>query len=145
MGRTVAKWEKDRWRLMKEDPQWSGTAQRVPVSFTNGDTEMMVLDWSPFTDEQIEAERRLQEELKIDMIKRRVKDAVKSAEQPVFIHTNTRARIPAGYVPLRLSEFCAKQQIPDMIDYIKEVFDFELVFTPKGVEVGINVVATRIP
>jgi len=145
MGRTVAKWEKDRWRLMKEEPQWSGIAQRVPVSFTNGDTEMMVLDWSPYTDAEIEAERRLQDELKLDMLKQRVKEAVTSAKQPVFIHTNSRARIPAGYVPLRLSEFVAKQQIPDMVDYIKEIFDFEPVFTPKGAEVGINVVATRIP
>lgn len=145
MGRTVAKWEKDRWRLMKEEPQWSGVAKRVPVAFTNGDTEMMVLDWSPYSEEEQEAARRLQEDLKMDAVKSRVRKAIESATKPVFIHTNSRARVPNGYVAFRLSDLVDRKIVPTMIDYIKEIFDVEPVFTPKGAEAGINVVGSKSP
>jgi hypothetical protein len=145
LEKTVAKWEKDRWRLMKEEPQWSGIAKRVPVAFTNGDTEMMVLDWSPYSEEEQEAARRLQDDLKLDAMKQKVKQAIDSASKPVFIHTNSRARVPTGYVPLRLTEIVASKSVPAMIEYIKEIYECEPVFTPKGAEVGINVVAAKSP
>ena len=144
--KTVAKWEKDRWRLVEKSPQWAGDAFRVPVNFTNGQAEMMVVEWDNFSEEAIEATKLLKEDLKMDLMKAKVAEAVRLARKPIFIHTNTRARIPEGHVPFRLTELVYNtRDVPVMIDFIKDSFAWEPVYTPKGTEVGINVVGGQNP
>jgi len=144
--KTVAKWEKDRWRLVDKSPQWAGEGTRVPVNFTNGQAEMTVVEWDDFSEEAVEATKQLKEDLKMDLMKAKVAEAVRLARKPIFIHTNTRARIPAGCVPFRLSDVVDNtRNVPAMIDYIKDSFAWEPVYTPKGIEVGINVVGGQNP
>ena len=144
--KTVASWEKDRWRLVDESPQWAGNAFRVPVSFTNGQADMMILEWEEYSEEKAEAVKQLKEDMKMDSEKMKVREAIQKATLPIFIQTNSRARVPDGYVPFRLSDVVANtRNVPAMIDYVKQTYEFETVFTPKGVEVGIYVVGGQTP
>jgi hypothetical protein len=141
---TVAKWEKDRWRLEENSPMWSSNAQRVPVNFDNGQAEMMILDWKPFDEGAIEVAKELRKEVELDAMKAKVAEAVRFAKKPIFIRSNTRARVPEGLVPFRLSEVVSSTKLlPSMYDYIRDNFKTEPVFTAKGVEAGFNVVAAE--
>lgn len=145
--KTVAKWEKDRWRLVEKSPQWAGDAFRVPVNFTNGQAEMMVVEWDNFSEEAIEATKQLKEDVKMDAAKAKVAEAIRLARKPLYIHTNRRARIPEGLVPFHLSEVVSNTKILNaMHDYVKDHFEVEIVFTAKGIECGYLVVdSTKSP
>jgi RecA-family ATPase len=144
--KTVARWDKDRWRIIDHSPQWAGQGHRVPVNFTNGQAEVMILDWEEFSEDAVEVAKELRKEVEMDAMKAKVAEAVRLARKPIFIHTNTRARIPAGCVPFRLSDVVDNtRNVPAMIEYIKDSFAWEPVYTPKGIEVGINVVGGQNP
>jgi len=139
--KTVASWEKDRWRLIDKSPRWAGEGTRVPVNFTNGQAEMTVVDWDEYNEEAIEVAKQLQQDLKMDAAKAQVAEAIRLARKPIYIHTNNRARIPDGQVPFHLSDVVSnKKIITAMHDYIRDNFPTEPVFTPKGIECGYLVV-----
>jgi hypothetical protein len=100
MEKTVATCEKDRWRLIEENPSWSGIAQKVPVAFTNGHTEMMVLDWSRYTQEDAEAARELQKDIQIKVAKDKAAKIIKKTIQrygKAYIRIDKKSRIPAAH------------------------------------------------
>ena len=140
--KTVARWDKDRWRLISDSPQWAGQGHRVPVNFTNGQAEVMILDWEEFSEDAVEVAKELRKEVELDAMKAKVAEAVRLARKPVYIHTNNRSRVPSGLVPFKLSDVVSNSKLlPSMYDYIMDNFKTESVFTPKGVECGFNVVA----
>jgi hypothetical protein len=143
--RTVAKWDKDRWRLIEDSPVWAGLSHKVPVNFTNGQADINVIEWQQYDENAAEAARELAEEMKMDLVKENVKKTIEAQQKPVFIQTNSRARVPTGYVPFRLSDIVDRKIVPTMIEFIRNNFAFEVVFTPKGAEVGINVVGSKFP
>ena len=135
--KTVAKWEKDRWRLVDKSPQWAGDAFRVPVNFTNGQAEMMVVEWDDFSEEAVEATKQLKEDVKMDAAKAKVAEAVRLATKPLYFHTYKKARVPDGLVPFRIGDVVSNSKlIPAMLEYIQDNFAHETVFTPKGIECG---------
>lgn len=67
--RTIAVWEKDRWRLVDKTPRWAGDMHRVNVEFVNGEAEMAVLSWEPYSLEAQEMQEALAEEGKVGMLK----------------------------------------------------------------------------
>lgn len=102
LERTIAKWEKDRWRIVKDPLSLIGEPQRVPVNFTNGQAEVMVLDWSPFTDEEKEAHKKLKEEQRNLNVRQAVIQALREAIEAsgwVYIHSGSRARPPKDMEP----------------------------------------------
>jgi len=142
---TMAKWEKDRWRL-KDAPMWSGTASRVPVSFTNGQAEQTVLDWEDFSEDQVETVKQLRQDVKLDAMKAKVAESIKSHPGPIYIHTNNRSRVPNGCSPFRINELVPNSKwVQIMVEYIKDSYEYQTVFTPRGTECGINVVAAEFP
>ena len=144
--KTVAKWDKDRWRLVDESPQWAGQGMRVPVNFTNGQADVMILEWEEFSEEAVEVAKELRKEAEIDAMKAKVAEAVRNAKKPIYVHTNSRARIPSGLVAFKLSELLSNTKLlPAMYEYIKDNFATDPVFTPKGVECGFYVVAAEFP
>lgn len=121
--KTVATWEKDRWRLIEDNPSWSGIAQKVPVAFTNGQTEMMVLDWSLYTQEDAEAARELQKDIQIKVAKDKAAKIIKKTIQrygKAYIRIDKKSRIPAAHEPHYVSfhnEF-DKQYVETVRDWI---------------------------
>ena len=116
------------------------------MNFDNGQAEMMILDWKPFDEGAIEVAKELRKEVELDAMKAKVAEAVRFAKKPIFIRSNTRARVPEGLVPFRLSEVVSSTKLlPSMYDYIRDNFKTEPVFTAKGVEAGFNVVAVKCP
>jgi len=144
--KTVARWDKDRWRLMNDSPQWAGQGHRVPVNFTNGQAEVTILDWEEFSEDAVEVAKELRKEVEMDAMKAKVAEAVRLARKPIFIQSNSQAKTPVGIVPFRLKDVVSDtRMVATMIDYIKDLFEWEPVFTAHGKEVGINVVAVKSP
>jgi len=115
---------------------------RVPVNFTNGQADVMILEWEEFSEEAVEVAKELRKEAEMDAVKAQVAEAVHNAKKPIYVHTNRRARIPNGLVAFKLSEVVSNSKLlPAMYEYIKDHFATEPVFTAKGVECGLNVVA----
>ena len=140
IGRTVASWEKDRWRLADKSPQWAGEGFRVLINFTNGQAEMTVVEWQEYSDELIEATRQLREDVKMDSDKNKVYEAVRLSNKPLYIHSNRRARVPTGYVPFQIKGLVANQNVPAMHEYIRDKFETETVMSERGIETGFIVV-----
>ena len=146
ISKTVASWDKDRWRLIDKSPQWAGDAFRVPVNFTNGQAEMMVVEWDNFSEEAIEVAKQLQQDLKMEAAKAKVAEAIRLAGPPVYIHTNNRSRVPDGCIPFKLRDVITNTKLlPAIYDYLTDNFETETVFTAKGIECGFHVVASKIP
>lgn len=142
--RTVARWDKDRWRLIEDSPQWAGQAHRIPVNFTNGQADIMILEWEEFSEDAVSIAKELQREAEIDAVKAKVVEAIHKAPYPAYVHTNNRSRVPSGYVPVRLSELLSNSKLlPAMYEYVQDHFKTEAVFTPKGIECGFNVVGPK--
>ena len=140
--KTVATWEKDRWRLIEENPSWSGIAQKVPVAFTNGDTEMMVLDWSLYTQEDAEAARELQKDIQIKVAKDKAAKLVKQTVKrfgKAYIRLDKKSRVPAAHEAHYVSfhnEF-DKQHIEAVRDWILRSIEApEYVFNRNEERVG---------
>ena len=141
--RTMAKWDKDRWRLVSEPPQWSGAAKRVPVAFTNGDTEMMVLDWSLYTEKDAEAARELQKDLQMQV----AQDAAKQEINRVitrfgkaYLRLARKSDIPAAHENHKVSLrglFDNKLTEP-VKDWLLQQLDApEYVFNRKNERIGV--------
>ena len=146
LERTVAAWEKDRWRLVEESPTWAGNATRVPVVFENGETDMMVLDWHLIDHAQEEAAREIVKDLKMKEWKDATIESMMKKKQPVYIHSNRSARVPDGLIPFDFPDAIPTKKIPVIRSWIKETFDVETVFTSKGTECGFRVVvSSKIP
>jgi RecA-family ATPase len=143
--RTVARWEKDRWRLTEDSPVWAGVSKKVPVEFTNGEAEINVVEWERYDDEAAEIAKELQEEMKLNAIKEVVEREIEKHPKPVFIQTNSRARVPKGIVPFRMGDIMDRKVVPKMVDFIRNNYEFEVVLTPSGAEVGIHVVGSKSP
>lgn len=144
--KTVASWEKDRWRLVEDSPQWAGNAFRVPVSFTNGEADMMILEWEEYSQEHAEAVRQLKEDMKMDAVKANVAEAIRNATKPVYIQSNSQAKTPTGIVAFRIKDLVKDtRMVGAMVDYVKDNFDWEPVFTKRGTEWGIKVVGGESP
>ncbi len=144
--KTVASWEKDRWRLADKSPQWAGEGFRVPINFTNGQAEMTVVEWEEYSEELVEATKQLKEDVKMDAAKAKVAEAIRLARLPIYIHTNNRSRVPDGCVPFKLRDVITNTKLlPAIYDYLTDNFQTETVFTTKGIECGFHVVASKIP
>lgn len=144
--KTVAGWDKDRWRLIDKSPQWAGDAFRVPVNFTNGQADMMIVEWSEFSEETAEAVKQLKEDMKMDAVKAQVAEAIRLTTKPIYIQSNSQAKVPSGISPFRLKDIVSDtRMIATMVDYIKDNFEHELVFTKRGAEWGIKVVGGKSP
>jgi len=106
LQKTVARWEKDRWRLIEESPAWIGTAIRVPVEFVNGDMEMMVLDWATFTAEQEEAIKEIQADLKMsgacEKASGKLSETIKRFGK-AYLRLDTKSRVPEAYKAFNVS------------------------------------------
>lgn len=139
--RTLARWDKDRWRLVEDSPVWAGHGHKVPVNFVNGQADVNVVEWEPYSEEAAEVAKQLQKEVELDALKAAVAEKIRHAKQPIYIK-NSRCREPKGIVPLRLSDIIKNtKMIPSMIDYIQDNFVTETVFTAEGREWGFRVVA----
>lgn len=104
LERTVAQWEKDRWRVVEKTPQWLGEPVRETVNFTNGEQEMMVLDWQEFSEE----DRKAHEQLKKEQNDENVREAVIRSMQEaisqrgwIFVKASGNVRPPKGFDPWR--------------------------------------------
>lgn len=137
--RTVAKWEKDRWRLIDQSPQWAGEPHKVPVEFTNGETEMMVLEWSEHSDEAKELAKELQKDMQMSEYKQLVKDRL--INLPVYVHA-TKHRVPKGLVPFEFPPEIPSKKIPVLRDWMEAEFETNPVFTTTGKKCGFSVVVT---
>lgn len=142
LERTMAAWEKDRWRLLDESPIWAGSSQRVPVVFENGQTDMMVLDWKIVDQEAEEAAREMQKDLKLQEWKDDIKESIQTKKLPVYVHTNRQARVPSGLVPFDMPPSIPTKKHQSMKDWMKKNFEVEPVFTDKGSECGFRVVVS---
>jgi len=143
--RTLARWDKDRWRLVEDSPVWAGRGHKVPVNFVNGQAEVNVVEWESYSEEAAEVAKQLQKEVELDALKAAVAEKIRQARQPVYIK-NSRCREPQGIVPLRLRDIIKNTQlIPSMIDYIQDNFVTEPVYTSEGREWGFHVVSSQIP
>lgn len=137
LERTIASWDKDRWRLVDKDPKWCGHMIKVPVNFTNGQMDMKILEWEEYDDEVAETAKKLQEESKLDQAKAEVARAIREYTGSVYLHTNTRAKVPSGYVQFSLGDFVSNTRIYDLIyRYIRDSFTHEVVFNSNGIETG---------
>lgn len=140
--RTVAKWEKDRWRLIDHSPQWAGEPYKVPVDFTNGEAEMMVLEWTEHSEEARDMAKELQRDMQVNQWKQMVRDAL--TDLPVYIHTS-RHRVPEGRVPWKFPAGIPDKEIKILKEWMRSEMTTESVFTKTGKECGFFVVTTRIP
>lgn len=137
LERTIASWDKDRWRLVDKDPKWCGHMIRVPVNFTNGQMEMKILEWEEYDEEVAETAKKLQEESKLDQAKAEVARAIREYTGSVYLHTNTRAKVPSGYVQFSIGDLVGNTRIYDHIyRYLRDSFTHEVVFNSNGVETG---------
>lgn len=134
--KTIAKWEKDRWRLVDKTPQWAGTANRIPVQFTNGEYNMMVLDWVAYDESQIELEKELARDQQVQHWQHEVKESLKQQPLPTYIHTNNRARVPTGRVPFKFPTKMPTKLRPTMAEWLQETTTTEPIFTTSGSECG---------
>lgn len=142
LQKTVARWEKDRWRLIEESPAWIGTAIRVPVEFVNGEMEMMVLDWAPFTAEQEEAIREVQADLKIthacEKASRSVSETINRFGN-AYLRLDRKSRVPEAYRASAVS--FAKMMDNSLVEPVKDwilakVEAPEFVFNRQGERIG---------
>ncbi len=140
--RTIAKWEKDRWRLIDKSPQWAGEPYKVPVDFTNGEAEMMVLEWSEYSDEAKEMAKELQKDLQMNHWKDLVRQSLKNL--PVYVHTS-RHRIPDGHTRYQFPDGIPDKEVRVLKDWMRAEMVTETVFTKTGKECGFFVVTTEIP
>ncbi len=83
--RTIASWEKDRWRLIDESPRWCGQMHRVSVEFENGDTDMAILEWEPYSEEAQALEEQLAEERKAEGMKSELADMLRAHGRDAFL------------------------------------------------------------
>lgn len=144
--KTMAYWEKDRWRLCAEAPIFAGTMRKTHTTFTNGIRPMSILDWEYQSRARMEAEKQEAEEMEFDSIKanfrNRVNDAIKNCGF-AFFRTNSNARVTdelhAGYV--QLNDFCPKYYQKEMKEWVLDRFTDhrrESVFTKTGKEIGLK-------
>jgi len=144
MGRTVAKWDKDRWRLNDTNPIWGGEAERVEVEFTNGSYRMMALNWSEIDELAQEAAAQLERDQALSEGQLRLIHRCREMIQAngwAFVRTNRRARVPqvmeVGQV--HISECIEKALQPDLVAWARDKlaeFDRETIYTKTGTDVG---------
>jgi hypothetical protein len=137
--RTVAKWEKDRWRLIDQAPQWAGEPHKVPVEFTNGETEMMVLEWSEHSDEAKELAKELQKDMQMNEWKAAIKAQLTNL--PAYVHY-PKHRVPDGHVPFVFPKEIPSQQIPTLREWMEAEMEVKPAFSKRGKKCGFFVVVT---
>lgn len=145
LGKTVAAWDKDRWRLVEDSPLWAGTAARVPVKFTNGETDMMVLDWAEHDPKAAEAAEELAkdkalEDAQFDFVK--AGQAMIEQHRSFFFRTSPNAKPPAAMqaVQLKVGDFAEKDNQAALRAWVIEkmaAFDRAPVYNKGTKEIGI--------
>lgn len=133
--RTIAQWEKDRWRLVDKAPRWAGDMRRVPVEFENGSTEMAVLRWETYDEEAAELVQTLLEETKIAGMKAELDELIRCAASDPYFHTAKGTREPSGYIKFAVPEHMRPKR-PILIEWLQDTKTTEPVFTKSGIECG---------
>lgn len=144
--KTMAFWEKDRWRLVKEAPVFAGTMRKVDTEFENGTEQMAILDWEYQSLAEIEAEKQEAEEMEFASIKTNFRNRVRetiSAKGFAFFKTNAKSKpLPELMEAAVISnEFCPKRYQSELKDWVVDQFKDtkrETQFTKTGTEVGIK-------
>ncbi len=136
---TVAKWDKDRWRLIDESPTWAGRGRKQSVQFIDGHTDVVILDWMLHTQEQQDAIERQVKDSQNDEYKRITRAALKAASRPVFIRTSKGNKPKDGQV------FAIPKAIPNskhqvLKDWIASEYETKIYVDSRGNEVGFYVV-----
>jgi len=135
--RTIAQWQKDRWHLVDEAPTWAGVKRRLTVHFTNGQTEITALEWTEWSEEDLEAEKEAKAEAKIEGYKATLMQALQGEQMPVYIHSNSRSKTPAGYEPYRLSGIISDTKVYKILyEWMRDTMTCEPVFNTNGIETG---------
>lgn len=138
---TIANWEKDRWRLVEEAPQWAGKMRRVEVKFVNGTASMAILDWESWSREMQQVMRDLERESKIRDMKRQVDEMIRDAgERPAV--ANSGCKLPPGSNVLTWPKEWSSE-VETIRSYIRDEYDIEPVFNRAGREVGFAVLGRQ--
>jgi len=144
--KTMAFWEKDRWRLVKEAPVFAGTMRKVDTEFENGTEQMAILDWEYQSMAEIEAEKQEAEEMEFSSIKTNFKNRVRetiSAKGYAFFKTNNATKPASELMEAIVSpaEFCPKRYQAELKSWVVDSYKDtkrETQFTKTGTETGIK-------
>lgn len=133
--RTIASWEKDRWRLIDESPRWCGQMHRVSVEFENGDTDMAILEWEPYSEEAQALEEQLADERKAEGMKSELADMLRAhGRDAFFAHSGKRFD---AYESLKFTMPKAWQsRATELKQWIRETHKTEPVYNARGTECG---------
>jgi len=149
LQKTVARWEKDRWRLLEAAPCWVGTAIRVPVEFVNGDMEMMVLDWAAFTAEDEMAVKELQADLRManacEKASKKLTETINRFGN-AYLRLDNKSRVPALYESqsVSLGKVMDKTLVDPVRDWVLSKIEApEFIFNRQGERVGFLVRAEQ--
>jgi RecA-family ATPase len=144
--KTMAFWEKDRWRLAKESPVFAGTMRKVDVDFTNGQEMMAILDWEYQSMAEIEAEKQEAEEMEFSSIKVNFKNRVNEFIRQhgfAFFKTNPNAKVKTELLDgwVQPNDFCPKHYQKALKEWVLDSYSEhrrETVNGRTGAEVGIR-------
>ncbi len=140
---TIASWDKDRWRLVEESPQWAGKMRRVEVDFVNGSASIAILDWQYWSKELQQVMRDLERDSKIAAIKRQVDEMIRSAgEHPAV--ANAGCKLPPGANALTWPKEWSSE-IETIRSYIRDKYVIDPVFNRAGREVGFEILRAENP
>ena len=144
--KTMAFWEKDRWRLVKEAPVFAGTMRKVDTEFENGTEQMAILDWEYQSMAEIEAEKQEAEEMEFSSIKVNFKNRVNESIRQhgfAFFKTNPNAKVKTELLDgwVQPNDFCPKHYQKALKDWVTDSYSDhprETVNGRTGAEVGIR-------
>ena len=144
--KTMAFWEKDRWRLAKESPVFAGTMRKVDTEFENGTEQMAILDWEYQSMAEIEAEKQEAEEMEFSSIKVNFKNRVNEFIRQhgfAFFKTNPNAKVKTELLDgwVQPNDFCPKHYQKALKEWVTDSYSEhrrETVNGRTGAEVGIR-------
>jgi len=133
--RTIAQWEKDRWRLIDQTPRWAGDMHRVTVEFENGEAEMAVLSWEPYSLEAQEMHEALVEEGKTTAHKDELARLLREHGRDAFFPTSQS--FPPEYESLKFVLPGSLRAHGKMLkEWLIDTRKTEPVFSARGKECG---------
>lgn len=133
--RTVAQWEKDRWRLVHETPRWAGTMRRVNVEFENGETDMAILEWEPYSEDVQAMEEQLAEERKVQDMKRELAEMIRLHGRDAFLAHSGKRFDKYDHLKFTLPKTW-QSRAADLKEWLRENYKTEPVFNARGTECG---------
>ena len=158
--RSIATWEKDRWRLHEGDAMWAGKGMKAEIEFDDIDDagkthqvmeDIFYLDFENWSDEQHEDEKKAVEKVKTEheaeqrqeIIKRKIQHAFEDGgNKPLLVKKEKRVKVPAGYTGINMSDISkSTKQYEAIREFLRETYPTEDIYTERGAECGFAITA----